>query len=79
MTSQKKPNKKSHLRRQERRFSLRSVRRDAPDMRKLGKALLGLAMAEAEREAQTQQDDTGKPASRATSKRDARQGDQQDG
>lgn len=48
------PRKKtSH--RQERGFTVRSVRRDPADMRKLSKALIGLAMAEAEREAQAEQ------------------------
>ncbi|POM23792.1 hypothetical protein BTM25_24170 [Actinomadura rubteroloni] len=39
-------------RREERRFRVRGVRRDPPDMRKLGQALLSLAQAEAERQAQ---------------------------
>jgi hypothetical protein len=38
--------------RRERQFRIRGVRKDPPDMRKLGRALLGLAAAEAEREAQ---------------------------
>jgi hypothetical protein len=41
-------------RRDERRVVVRGIRRDPPDMRKLGKALLGLAQAEAERQAQEQ-------------------------
>ncbi|MGQ4268580.1 hypothetical protein [Nocardiopsis changdeensis] len=51
-----KRKKKSHGRtpRQERRFVVRGVRREKPDMRKLGRALLSLAQAEAEREAQAQ-------------------------
>jgi hypothetical protein len=49
-----KPRKKtSH--RQERRFTVRGVRRDPPDIRKLSRALISLAIAEAEREAQAQQ------------------------
>ena len=44
--------KTSH--RQERTFAVRSVRRDPVDMRKLSKALIGLAMAEAKREAEAQ-------------------------
>jgi len=43
-------------RREERRFTVRSVRRDPPDIRKLSRALISLAMAEAEREAQAEQD-----------------------
>lgn len=35
-----------------RRFTVRGVRRDPADMGKLSRALLGLAMAEAERQAQ---------------------------
>lgn len=49
-----KPRKKTS-RRQERRFTVRGVRRNPPDMRKLSRALISLAMAEAEREAQAQQ------------------------
>ncbi|WUI02870.1 hypothetical protein OHR68_14035 [Spirillospora sp. NBC_00431] len=41
-------------RREERRFRVRGVRRDPPDMRKLGKALISLAQAEAERQAQAE-------------------------
>lgn len=52
MTS-KRRNKKSHSR--ERRFTVRGIRRDPPDIQKLSKALIALAMAEAEREAQAEQ------------------------
>lgn len=52
MTS-KRRNKQSHSR--ERRFTVRGVRRDPPDIQKLSKALIALAMAEAEREAQAEQ------------------------
>lgn len=41
-------------RRAERRFRVRGERRDPPDMRKLGKALISLAQAEAEKEAQAE-------------------------
>lgn len=41
-------------RRDEHRVVVRGIRRDPPDMRKLGRALLGLAQAEAERQAQEQ-------------------------
>lgn len=44
--------KTSH--RRERKFTVRSVRRDPVDMRKLSKALIGLAIAEAERGAEAQ-------------------------
>jgi hypothetical protein len=39
----------------ERRFTVRGIRRDPPDMQKLGRALIGLAQAEAERQAQAEQ------------------------
>lgn len=41
-------------RREERHFRVRGVRRDPPDMRKLGKALISLAQAEAERQARAE-------------------------
>lgn len=55
-------NKRSKQRRVERRFRVRGVRRDQPDVRKLGKALISLAQAEAEKQARAeyaarQQDD----------------------
>lgn len=55
-------NRRSKQRRVERRFRVRGVRRDPPDIRKLGKALISLAQAEAEKQAQAeheahQQDD----------------------
>lgn len=53
----------------ERPISVRSVRRDPPDLRKLGRALLALAQAEAEAQAQVAladeqraSDDRGNPA-----------------
>lgn len=49
----KRRKRSSH--KQERRFRVRGVRRDPPDIRKLSKALIGLALAEAEREAQAEQ------------------------
>ena len=39
-------------RRSERRISVRGIRRDPPDLRKLSRALLAIAQAEAEAEAQ---------------------------
>ncbi|GAA3734722.1 hypothetical protein GCM10022239_08560 [Leifsonia bigeumensis] len=38
----------------ERRISVRTVRRDPPDLRKLSRALLALAQADAEAQAQAQ-------------------------
>ena len=50
----KKQNKKKGGR-PERRISVRAVRRDPPDIKKLSQALIALAMAQAEKEAQEQQ------------------------
>jgi len=55
MASKRKGDNKEHKGREERRFTVRGIRRDPPDIRKLSKALIGLAMAEAEREARAQQ------------------------
>jgi hypothetical protein len=55
MASKRRGNNKERRGREERRFAVRGIRRDPPDIRKLAKALIGLAMAEAEREAQAQQ------------------------
>jgi hypothetical protein len=38
----------------ERRITIRSVRRDPPDMTKLGRALIALAMAQTEAEAEAE-------------------------
>ena len=54
MTSKQRRNRKGHLRNEERRFTVRGVRRDPPDIGKLSRALIGLAMAEAERQAQAE-------------------------
>ena len=45
---------KSPREKRERRLVVRGIRRDPPDMHKLGRALLSLAQAEAERQAQEQ-------------------------
>jgi hypothetical protein len=50
----KRRNNKNGQRREERRITIRGVRRDPPDIRKLSKALISLAMAEAERQAQAE-------------------------
>jgi len=52
MASKRKKNRKFHRRDEERRFTVRGIRRDPPDVRKLSQALIGLAMAEVERQAQ---------------------------
>ena len=54
MTPAPKKTSKNRKERRERRLRIRSVRRDTPDMRKLSKAIIGLALAEAGREAQAQ-------------------------
>jgi hypothetical protein len=50
----------------DRRYTVRGIRRETVDISKLSKALLGLAVAEAERQAQaehaTQTDTTAEPA-----------------
>jgi hypothetical protein len=51
-----KPNRKKQGGRPERRISVRSVRRDPPDIKKLSQALIALAIAQAEKEAQDQQE-----------------------
>lgn len=48
-------NKKGGSRKEERRLTVRGIRRDPPDIKKLSRALIGLAMAEAERQAQAEQ------------------------
>lgn len=53
MTSKRRTKRNS--REEERRFTVRGIRRDPPDIQKLSKALIGLAMAEAERAAQAEQ------------------------
>lgn len=55
MTSNRRGKRKEHSKREERRFTVRGIRRDPPDIGKLSKALIGLALAEAEREAQAEQ------------------------
>ncbi len=53
MVSRKRQNRNSHH--EERRLTVRGIRRDPPDILKLSKALIALAMAEAERQAQAEQ------------------------
>ncbi|MFI1955922.1 hypothetical protein ACH437_29485 [Streptomyces xinghaiensis] len=50
----RKRNSKSPREKRERRLVVRGIRRDPPDMQKLGRALISLAQAEAERQAQEQ-------------------------
>lgn len=45
----------------ERHFVVRGVRRDPPDLRKLGRALLSLAQAEAERQTEAEHKTTQAP------------------
>jgi hypothetical protein len=44
-------------RRAERRISVRAVRRDPPDLKKLSQALIALAIAQAEAEAQAEHEE----------------------
>lgn len=65
MASRRQKTRDRHRRDEERRFTVRGVRRNPPDIRKLSKALIGLAMAEAERHAQAEharRDTESKPA-----------------
>lgn len=55
MVSKRRKNKNSHSWHEERRFTVRGIRRDPPDIQKLSKALVSLAMAEAERQAQAEE------------------------
>jgi hypothetical protein len=49
----------------ERHISVRAVRRDPPDLRKLSRALITLAMAQAAAEAQAEAEETARRMSRA--------------
>lgn len=49
-----KPRKRKGGQRSERRISVRAVRRDPPDLKKLSQALIALALAQAEAEAQAE-------------------------
>jgi hypothetical protein len=49
-----KQNRRKRGGRPERRISVRAVRRDPPDLKKLSQALIALALAQAEKEAQEQ-------------------------
>lgn len=57
----------------DRRIIVRGVRRDPPDIRKLSRALISLAMAEAEREAQAER------AARETAPTSKQSGEPQEG
>jgi len=54
MAQGRRRNKRRHLSNQERRYTVRGIRREPVDISKLSKALIGLAMAEAERQAQAE-------------------------
>jgi hypothetical protein len=49
-----KQNRRKRGGRPERRISVRAVRREPPDLKKLSEALIALALAQAEKEAQEQ-------------------------
>ncbi|WP_237077229.1 hypothetical protein [Mycobacteroides abscessus] len=76
--------------RQDRRIVVRGVRRDPPDLRKLSRAVIALALAEIEAEntpgtnsetaePSTSQQDADQPGSAAESSPDTEAADQQDG
>ena len=52
--SKGKPKSRAGSAPRERRISVRAVRRDPPDLRKLSQALIALAVAQAEAEAQAE-------------------------
>ena len=54
MAHERKRNKKDRGASEHRRYRVRGVRRDPVDIRKLSKALIGLVMAESERDAQAE-------------------------
>ncbi|MBP5867905.1 hypothetical protein F3K40_12875 [Streptomyces sp. LBUM 1478] len=74
MTSKRRGTKKERRGREERRFTVRGIRKDPPDIRKLSKALIGLAMAEAERQAQAEQSTRRTEAEATSSDTEVRQG-----
>lgn len=53
-----KPKRRKEVGRPERRISVRGVRRDPPDLKKLSQALIALAIAQAEKNAQAAHEDT---------------------
>lgn len=55
MASKRKHKTTNRRYQKDRRIIVRGLRRDPPDIRKLSRALISLAMAEAEREAQAEQ------------------------
>jgi hypothetical protein len=52
----KKHGKRNYRKARERNISIRGVRRNPPDLKKLSQALVALAMAQAEAEAQAEHD-----------------------
>jgi hypothetical protein len=55
MASKRRRNTRSKQAREECQFTVRGIRRNPPDIRKLSRALIDLAMAETERQAQAEQ------------------------
>jgi len=58
---------RKHQRQRRRNISVRAVRRDTPDVRKLSRALLQMAMEEAAAEAAAQQHEPDSPTDSVTS------------
>jgi hypothetical protein len=54
MAHGQRKNKKRHVADEDRRYTVRGIRSDPVDIGKLSKALIGLAVAEAERQAQAE-------------------------
>jgi hypothetical protein len=75
MSSRRSRQQNKRARNERRRFTVRAVRRDGVDMGKFSKALLGLAAAEAERQAQADHaasKKTAEPKTAATSEEQTR-------
>ncbi len=70
MSSNRRTKKNRNQHDQERRISVRGIRRDPPDIRKLSRALINLALAEAEREAAAQRAAETQPGSGVTANHD---------
>lgn len=66
--------RKGGSRRADRKLTVRAIRRDPPDIRKLSRALISLAMAEAERAAQADQE-TRQEGQEADSSQEESEGD----
>ncbi|REE94733.1 hypothetical protein [Thermomonospora umbrina] len=73
-----KRNRRNGQRRQERRFRVIGERKDPPDMKKLGRALLSLAEAELERQAQLEHETAAGTGGQAHETRDEAQNEERE-